>query len=123
MLIYPVISVKGHPSSIKVLLCNDEPTPEEAEYVSVDGYVSSESVPAFIVHGADDEQVDARDSLNLAMAYANAGVEYELHVFPHAPHGFALSNGVTDIGNPKFNEPMIARWVEMAAYWADKLCM
>ncbi len=122
MPIYPVISQKGHAASLYNLLCKDDPTQDELDYVSVDKHVDSDSSPAFIVHSADDELVDARNSLDFAMAYANAGVEYELHIFPHAQHGVALGNEITDCGNPKWNEPMIAEWVRMAAYWADKLC-
>lgn len=122
MPIYPVISQKGHALSLYNLLCKDDPTEEELDYVSVDRHVSADSAPAFIVHSADDELVDARNSLDFALAYANAGVDYELHIFPHAQHGIALGNGITDLGNPKWNDPMIARWVEMAAYWADKIC-
>ena len=122
MPIYPVISPKGDSFTIKNLLCKDNPTKEETDYVSVDRHVTADSAPVFILHSADDEMVDARNSLDLAMSYANAGVEYELHIFPHAQHGVALGNSVTDMGNPRWNDPMIARWVEMAAYWADKLC-
>ncbi len=122
MPIYPVISQKGHAHSLYNLLCKDDPTQDELDYVSVDKHVTADSAPAFIVHSADDELVDARNSLDFAMAYANAGVEYELHIFPHAQHGVALGNAITDMGNPKWNEPMIAEWVRMAAYWAEKLC-
>lgn len=122
MPIYPVISPMGHAGSFHNLLCKDHPTADELDYVSVDLHVSADSSPAFIVHTADDQVVDARNSLNFAMAYANAGVSYELHIFPHAPHGVALGNAITDCGNPDWNDPMIARWVEMAAYWAEKIC-
>ncbi len=122
MPIYPVINPMGHPGSFYNLLCTDTPTQDELDYVSVDLHVDSTSSPAFIVHTADDQVVDARNSLILALAYANAGVEYELHIFPHAPHGVALGNAVTDCGSPAWNDPMIAKWVEMAAYWAEKLC-
>lgn len=121
MPIYPVVNSDWHYESFANLLCTDSPTEEEIAYVRVDRHVDGDSAPAFIVHTADDQVVDARNSLSLAYAYANAGVGYELHVFPHAPHGVALGNAVTDCGNPKWNDPMIARWVEMAAYWADKI--
>ena len=122
MPIYPVVTPQSHKRSFQNLLCSDTPPQDEMDYVSVDRYVSADSAPAFIVHSADDGAVDARGSLALALAYANARVEYELHIFPHAPHGVALGNAITDCGNPAWNDPMIAKWVEMAAYWADKLC-
>lgn len=122
MPIYPVINSDGHNESVKNLLCKDDPTQEEMDYVAVDKYVDAYSSPAFIMHTADDQVVDARNSLAFALAYANAGVPYELHIFPHAPHGVALGNAITALGNPEWIDPMIAKWVEMAAYWADKIC-
>jgi len=122
MPIYPVINDRGHITSLRNLLCTDTPTQEQIAYVSVDRHVTAGSAPAFLMHTADDGLVDARNTLELAMAYANAAVEYELHIFPHAPHGVALGNEVTDCGNSQWNDPMIARWVEMAVYWAEKLC-
>lgn len=122
MPIYPVINSDGHNESFRNLLCDDHPAQADMDYLAVDKYVDSDSAPAFIVHTADDQVVDARNSLALAMAYADAKVSYELHIFPHAPHGVALGNAVTDCGSPDWNDPMIAKWVEMAAYWAEKLC-
>ena len=63
-----------------------------------------------------------QNSLSLATAYSNAGVDFELHIFPHAPHGVSLGNEITSLGETVWEDPMIARWVEMAAYWADKIC-
>ena len=122
MTIYPVINPMGHPDSFYNLLCTDTPSQDELDYVSVDRHVNGDSAPAFIVHTADDQVVDARNSLTLALAYADAGIPYELHMFPHAPHGVALGTAVTDCGSPAWNDIMIAKWVEMAAYWAEKLC-
>lgn len=123
MPIYPVINNDGHNESVRNLLCKDDPTQEEMDYVAVDKHVDADSAPAFIMHTADDGVVDARNSLSFAMAYANAGVPYELHIFPHAPHGVALGNEITAIGNPAWVDPMIEKWVDMAAYWAKKLCL
>ena len=122
MPIYPVINPQWHDFSFFNLLCKDDPTQEELDYVSIDLHVDKDSVPAFVVHTADDACVGVHNALSLATAYANAGVDFELHIFPHAPHGIALGNDITECGNPLWNEPMIARWVEMAAYWAEKLC-
>lgn len=119
--IYPVISPMGHVGSFKNLLCTDTPTTEQLEYLRVDRHVTPQSAPVFIAHSADDELVDARNSLDLARAYADVGVPYELHIFPHSPHGFALGNAVTDMGNPHWNDPMIAKWVELAVFWAEKV--
>jgi acetyl esterase/lipase len=56
-----------------------------------------------------------------AKAYTDAGVPYELHIYPDAPHGFALGNAITKKKTEKHDNPCIAQWVSHAAAWADYL--
>ena len=57
----------------------------------------------------------------LPNAYAEAGLTFELHVYPDAPHGVALANEITSGLNPAFINPNIAKWIEQAATWANNL--
>lgn len=120
--IYPVVNSRGHRPSFCNLLCDDNPSDEMLAYVEVDRHVDADSVPAFLLHTADDPVVDVRNTLSLALAYTNAGVPYELYVYPHGAHGIALANHTTDLDNPALNQPAIAEWVKHAAYWADNIC-
>lgn len=122
MLIYPVISADWHDDTFQNLLCTDTPDAESLRAVSLEKQVDKDSVPAFLVQTTDDESVDARNSLVFARAYSDVGLPYELHMYPHAPHGIALGNAITDCGVAAWNDPAIARWVEHAAYWAERLC-
>lgn len=122
MLIYPVISGEWHPYSLYNLLCTNTPDKESLDGVSLEKQVDADSAPAFLMQTVDDQMVDARNTLALARAYSDAGLSYELHMYPHAPHGVALGNAVTECGNPAWVDPAIAKWVEHAAYWAEKLC-
>ena len=125
MPIYPVISADpaiAHKGSFCNLLCSDDPTQEELDACSIEKNVDADSSPAFIVHTVTDQIVDVRNSLVLANAYTEAKVPYELHIFPDAPHGMALGNAITAGAEPKFNNPALADWVRMAAYWADQVC-
>ena len=119
MLIYPVISAKYHMPSLKNLLCESDPTQEQLDRVSMERYVNKDSVPAFIFHTTTDKVVSVKNSLSIAEAYTNAEIPYEMHIYPDAPHGIALANEITECGNPKWNNAAMAKWVEMAAYWAD----
>ena len=121
MLIYPVINAASHCGSIKNLWATDEPTDEQIAAASIDLHVDADSAPAFILHTANDQVVNVNGTLMAAMAYSNAGVPFELHIYPDSPHGVALGNHVTECGNEKWNRPAIAEWVRMAAYWADHL--
>ena len=123
MLIYPVISpqFQHHIASFRNLWCTDTPTAEQLDAAAIEQHVDSDSAPAFIMHTANDQLVDVRNALTVATAYSLAGVPFELHVYPDAPHGVALGNPITAGTTAKFNNPSIAEWVRLAANWAETL--
>ena len=124
MLIYPVVSATepySHWGSAYNLLATKEPSEEQCLAVSIEKHVDCDSVPAFIMHTSNDQIVDVRNSLTLGAAYREAGLQFELHIYPDAPHGAALGNAITAKGKEKFKNPAIAEWVRMAAVWADSL--
>ena len=124
MLIYPVISpkYKNHIETFRNLWCTDTPTKEQLSAAAIEEHVDSDSAPAFIMHTANDNLVDVKNALSAAEAYSSAGVPFELHIYPDAPHGVALGNSITDGGNPKMNNSAIAEWVRHAAFWAETQC-
>ena len=123
MLIYPVISGKSfrHHGSFQNLLMKEEPTEEELSRVSIENAADESSSPMFIMHTSNDQSVPVRNSLALADKLARCGVKCELHIYPDAPHGVALGNKITGCGEPKWENPQIAKWVEQAAAWAEQL--
>ncbi len=123
MLIYPVISPRfeHHIQSFRNLFCTDTPTEEQLSAAAIEEHVDADSAPAFLMHTANDQVVDVRNTLIAAEAYAKAEVPFELHIYPDAPHGVALGNRITECGKPKYNQPAIAEWVRLAAAWADDL--
>ena len=121
MLIYPVISPDYHGFSFNNLLCKEQPTEAELERVAVERHVDGDSAPAFVLHTANDQIVNVKNALCLANAYAEAGVGFELHIYPNGPHGMALANHITDGGSGQWNDPAIAEWVKKATYWAEHL--
>jgi len=108
ILAYPVVRMGdgGHEGSRTSLLGAD-PDPALISSVSLERLVTPDSPPFFIWHTADDEIVDASDSLALAVALNANGVSYELVVFPHGPHGLAMA---IDSGAP-------SAWLELCAQW------
>jgi acetyl esterase/lipase len=119
MLIYPVIS--SHLGSFKNLLATAEPTEEMIAKVSIDKRVDTDSSPAFIMHTANDQTVNVSNALDVAAAYSKAGVPFELHIYPDAPHGVALGNKITMGSHPKYENAAIAEWIRHAAVWADNI--
>ncbi len=123
MLIYPVISpqFEHHFNSFQNLWCTDTPTREQLDAAAIEQHVDADSAPAFIMHTANDQLVDVRNAFTVATAYSLAGVPFELHIYPDAPHGVALGNQITAGTTPKFNNSAIAEWVRLAANWTESL--
>lgn len=124
MLIYPVVSSDkdiAHVLSFNRLLGCETPPKDRLLEVSLEKHVNESSSPAFILHTFNDQTVPVKNSLCLANAYVDAGVPCELHIYPDAPHGVALSNDITACGLKKLADTSIAKWVDNAVYWANNL--
>lgn len=109
--IYPVVTMKdwGHSGSREGLIGNPAP-PELVALLSNEDQVTDKTPPMFLVHGADDAGVAARNSMELAMSLARAKVPYELHVFEHGKHGFGIGRGVP--GEPD--------WTDLGRKWLER---
>lgn len=124
MLIYPVISGVAefsHVGSFRNLVGVDEPSEELNRMCSIEKNVDERTVPAYILHTSNDQVVDVRHSLLLAAAFREAGKQFEMHIYPDAPHGVALGNKITKCWDEKFDNPCIAKWIENASAWADSI--
>lgn len=123
MLIYPVISGGefAHRGSFINLLGKENPTEDELFSASIENFAGKDSSPMFIMHTSNDQTVPVMNSLLLAERLAKEGVEFELHIYPDAPHGIALGNKITALGEKKFDNPQIAKWVDQAVAWAENL--
>jgi len=87
---------------------------------SIEKNVTADACPAYVVHTSNDDVVNVKNSLVLAAAYKDAGLKFELHVYPDGPHGMALANNITKCGNEKLVDECFASWVENAVKWAAK---
>ena len=116
---YPVIESGkyGHLGSFNLLCGSAEATDEERAYYSVDKHVSAKTAPAFIWHTAEDQGVPVQNSLVYAHALADHGISFELHVYPHGPHGLALCNKETSYGQGILERPECERWILDAGRW------
>ena len=61
--------------------------------------------------------VPCESTLRFASALRKCGVPFEMHIYPHGPHGIALANKVTWGGNPDMVCPAAARWVSDSVEW------
>ncbi len=119
VLCYPVITgfEKAHKDSFYNLLGTSAPTEEELALYSVEKHIDERSAPAFLMHTSDDGLVPVENSLYAAEAFAASKVPFEMHIYPHGPHGVALGDWQTARGMAGYDNPAIARWVEDAVRW------
>ena len=83
----------------------------------MDKHVNAKTAPAFIWHTAEDGLVPVQNSLLYAHALADNGISFELHVYPYGPHGLALCNKETSVGQPALDRPECERWILDAGRW------
>ena len=121
MLIYPVTTVASHLPSFENLLGKAYTSSEEFDCCDLEKNVDKKSVPAYMLHTFNDQIVDVRGTLNLAKAYADNSIPFELHIYPDAPHGVALGNEITESDCKKWNNPAIEKWIENAVFWAKNI--
>ncbi len=126
ILIYPVVTAMNlytidHEDTFKHLLGSDFGNQEIFEKVSLERHVSKDSCPIFMTLCANDVVVNAKNALCLAEAYADNDMPYELHIYPDSKHGFCLGNKITKCNEEKWEDASIAKWVENAVYWANRL--
>lgn len=109
VLAYPVISMSEpftHRGSVRNLLGN-EPSDELKVLLSNDQQVTKETPPTFLFSTADDPVVPVENSLAFFAACRRNGVEAELHVYKHGPHGVGLA--------PR--NPVLGTWPDRLADW------
>jgi len=119
ILCYPVISSdrdNRNEDSFRNLLKERLGDEKLLEEVSLEKQVDADTVPAYIWHTSDDPGVNSENSVLMALALTRHKIPYELHVFPHGPHGMSLCDEQT--GMP---DPYVARWVDEAAAWMERI--
>ena len=61
--------------------------------------------------------VPVENSLLYASALREAGINFELHIYPHGPHGLSLATEETWVGKPEYLRPEITTWAQMSVTW------
>lgn len=117
ILCYPVITADqyAHVGSIETI-SDEKKGGETYRWFGLDQHVDEQTPPAFLWHTAEDKTVPVENSLKMAMALSNAGVPFEMHIFPNGCHG--LSVCTKDVGSENSYN---ARWVEFSIQWLRKI--
>lgn len=109
ILAYPVITFQEpylHRGSRDFLL-GKNPDPTSVQLMSNELQVTKDTPPTFLFHTSDDNVVPVQNSLMFYEALRKAGVDAEMHIFEHGPHGVGLARGM----------PELSTWPDLLAAW------
>lgn len=123
ILCYPVITTGkyGHDGSTCLLCGSTTPSNEVRDHFSLEKQVKPTTAPAFIWCTRTDNLVPVQNSLLYAAALAEAGVGFELHIYPEGPHGLSLCNAETWSKIPAMLVPTAEDWMAKSIRWAKEL--
>ena len=107
-LCYPVLVEWGrtHEGTFQNISMGD---PELRKRLSIDKQVRADMPPVFLWHTRSDESVPCRNSIIMAEALEEAGVDFALHIYRLGAHG--LSNADETV-YPSWNVPKASRDVK-----------
>ena len=101
----PDLTVLGYPVTLmnsefthtgsRLYLLGEDPSPQQKTAYDLTSAVNPDSPPLFLFHALDDGSVVVENSVELMMAYRNAGLPAVLHVFEKGGHGFGM-RGIDD---------------------------
>lgn len=74
-----------------------EPTSLEEKGCSCEFLVTEKTPPTFLWHTAEDGVVPVENSMLYAMALRKFKIPFELHVYPHGPHGLGTVDALVNV--------------------------
>jgi acetyl esterase/lipase len=123
ILCYPVITMTApyaHAGSRDNLLGADQ-SPDRIDLLSAEKQVTSATPPTFVWCTADDNVVPSMNSLLFAQALAANKVTYELHIYPHGPHGLGLGDDTPPFAHELPWTRALLRWLKLNHFAADDM--
>ena len=120
---YPAVNISNYPGvnfMLQLLTGRKEVTDEDAAYYSLENHITKNAPPAFLAATAED-MLTAYGSLPVAKKYSELGLGYELHIFQHGPHGYALADETSADGSSRYLNPAFAQWHGLSVQWLYRI--
>ena len=120
---YPAVTLPNMPGvdfMLKLLTGRQEVTDADADYLSLAGHIDKNSPPVFISATAED-LLSPFGALAVANKYSQLGLGYELHMFQHGPHGYALADQTSADGSSQMLNPAYAHWHDLSVRWLNRI--
>ena len=105
---------------LKLLTGRQEVTDADADYLSLANHIDKNSPPVFISATAED-LLSPFGALAVANKYSQLGLGYELHMFQHGPHGYALADETSADGSSQMLNPAYAHWHDLSVRWLNRI--
>ena len=121
ILSYPVITMSAGVTHDGTMMNITGGREELVTKLSLENAVNAHSSPAFIWHTRTDTCVPVGNAYRMALAYQEAGVPYELHIFEHGCHGLSLADIEVFDGGDENILPEVAVWLPLALTWLKGL--
>lgn len=88
----------------------------------IDKKIDAQTSPAFFWSTFEDTIVDVEDALTMGKCMKKAGVPFEMHIYPHGPHGLALGDRYScKKGKEHQIVPHIQSWMPLSVQWLNML--
>lgn len=120
---YPVCTTPNNPQTnfvIKLLSGKKEITDADAARYSLENFITKDAPPVFMMATAEDA-LSPYGALLVANTYSRLGLGYELHMFQHGPHGYALADETTADGSSQTLNPSFAHWHDLSVDWLHRI--
>lgn len=120
---YPAVNIPNFPGvnfMLQLLTGRKEVTDEDAAYFSLENHITSDSPPIFLAATAEDV-LTGFGSLPVAKKYSELGIGYELHIFQHGPHGYALADETSADGSSHYLNSSFAQWHGLSVDWLYRI--
>lgn len=120
---YPAVNVpnaQGVNFMLKLLTGRQEVTDEDSRYFSLTNHITKDAPPVFMAATAED-LLTGYGALPVANAYNSLGLGYELHVFQHGPHGYALADETSADGSTQMLNESYAHWHDLSVNWLHRI--
>ncbi|GCF09918.1 alpha/beta hydrolase [Dictyobacter arantiisoli] len=120
ILCYPVITSGpfAHRGSFNNLLGADA-SAEVLQAMSLEQQINAQTPPTFLWHTVEDASVPVENSLLFASGLRKQQIPFELHIYPHGPHGLSLASVETDDGIG--HDDHLSSWIRLATEWLHQL--
>ncbi len=120
---YPAASAPNYPGAdfmLKLLTGKEKVTNEDAVRFDLVSKITKDAPPVFVVATAEDF-LTGMGALPIAQKYCQLGLQYELHIFQHGPHGYSLANETTSDGSSRYMNAAFSQWQGLSVEWLHKV--